>query len=142
MTFESGLTGEGLDQLLSSARQALEAARTGGSSSAEPVQAVGTAGDDEQIRATVRTPGQLASLELDPRVMRLPSAELAEQIMLAVNRALTELRSQAVAAAAAVDLDALNGQLQDLHQESIRQMERFTSAIDGAVGQIRSRGGT
>ena len=141
MTSESGLTGEGLDQLLSSARQALEAARTGGSSSAEPVQAVGTAGDDEQIRATVRTPGQLTSLELDPRVMRLPSAELAEQIMLAINRALTELRNQAVATAA-VDLDALNGQLQDLHQESIRQMERFTSAIDGAVSQIRSRGGT
>jgi hypothetical protein len=47
-----------------------------------------------------------------------------------------------VAAVAPVDLDTLNGQLENLHQESIRQMERFTSAVGGAVDQIRRRGGT
>ncbi|HEY3630127.1 MAG TPA: YbaB/EbfC family nucleoid-associated protein [Jatrophihabitantaceae bacterium] len=142
MTSESGLSGEGLDQLLTSARQALEAARSGTAADREPIEAVGTAGDDEQIRVTVRTPGEVTSIQLDPRAMRLPSEDLAEQLTLAVNQALTALRANAVAAVAPVDLDTLNGQLENLHQESIRQMERFSSAVGGAVDQIRRRGGT
>src|SRR5262249_18602858 len=123
-------------------REALASAR-GTGAPVEPLEATGTAHDD-QVRATVRAPGRLTALELDPRVMRLPSEDLSGHIIVAVNAALEDLRARAAdaigAEAAAPDLNALGGRLAELHTESIRQMERITSAVQGAIEQIRSRG--
>ena len=136
------LSGEGLDRLLADTRRALDSVRSAAPpGDAEPASGEGTAADG-QIRARAGMPGQVTALELDPRTMRLPASELAAQITTAVNAALDDLRAQSVAAAAPVDLAALNTQLEDLHRESIQQMDRFTSAVAGAVAQIRQRGGT
>src|SRR5262245_14847799 len=114
----------GLDRLLADTRQALESIRGGAAVPDEPLEGTGTAHDD-QVRATVRTPGRVTALDLNPRVMRLPSEELAEHIVTAVNAALDDLRAKAVDAATPVDLGTLGTQLADLQGESIRQMERF-----------------
>jgi DNA-binding protein YbaB len=140
---DGGLGAAGLDRLLADTRRALAAAQGGMPASGEPLEGVGTAHDD-QVRATVRAPGRLTALDLNPRVMRLASEELSEHIIAAVNAALDDLRTRATAAVpageAAPDLGALGGQLAELHTESIRQMERITSAVQGAIEQIRSRG--
>jgi hypothetical protein len=136
-----GLGIEGLDQLLAETGRALAAIRSGSAAGeGEPMEGTGSARDD-QVRAVVRAPGQLTALSLDPRLMRLPSEELADDIMVAVNAALTDLRTKAVGAALPADPDALREQLGALHGESIRQMSRFTSAISGAVAEIRLRRG-
>ena len=60
---------------------------------------------------------------------------------MAVNAALDDLRTRAVDAALPVDVDTLREQLGELHTESIRQMSRFTTAIRGAIAEIRARKG-
>lgn len=136
MTESTSLGSEGFDELLGRARQAMESVRAGTDPTAEPLEAVGTAGDGK-VRVTVRSPGRVSALELDPRMMRLGSEELAQHLVTAVNAALDELRARTVDTVAPVDLNSLNSQLADLHNESVRQMERFTSAIGAAVAQIR-----
>lgn len=51
-------------------------------------------GADGRIVAEYRAEGGLTKLELDPRAMRLPSADLAEQIRTAVNAAAEDFQRQ------------------------------------------------
>jgi hypothetical protein len=134
--------GAGLDQLLAQARQALAAVRSGDAAGGtEPVEGVGTA-RDEQIRAVVRAPGRVTGLEINPRLLRLPSAELAEEITAAVNTALADLQARtSQATAAPADVAALQGQLEELQADSVRQLQGFLSGLDAAVQQIRARKG-
>jgi hypothetical protein len=105
---------------------------------AEPAEGVGAAMDGA-IRVTAALPGLVTSLELDPKVMRSSSRELAHHVTEAVNAALADLRTQVAGAAVPVDPKALSAQVAQLQDESIRQMERFTSAIGQAIEQIRRR---
>ena len=134
------LSGEGLDRLLADTRRALESVRAAAPArDVEPATGTGAAAD-EQVRVTATAPGELTGLEIDPRLLRLPVAELSAHLRNAVNAALADLRAKAVESAIPVDVGRLSSQLVDLHNESIRQMERFTSAITGAVDQIRGPG--
>lgn len=139
MSESSAFGAEGFDQLLARAREALESMRGGvAPDGAEPSQGAGSA-DDEKIRVTVTAPGRITSLELDPVVMRRPSEDLAADLVAAVNAALDDLRANATEAGTGPDLDALNGQLAELHEGSVRQMAYFTSAANSAIDQIRAR---
>ena len=139
MPTNGGLDSAGLDELLASTRRALESVRGARPADGEAPVGVGTAAD-EQVRVTATAPGELTGLEIDPRLLRLPVAELSAHLRNAVNAALADLRAKAVESATPVDVGRLSSQLVDLHNESIRQMERFTSAITGAVDQIRGPG--
>ena len=130
-------TGADLDRLLTETRRALASVSNAGTT--EAVEGVGTSAA-EQIRAVVRSPGRLTELQVDPRLMRLPSEDLTQQIMAAVNAALDDLRGKAVAATMPADLGRLGDELATLHTDSVRQMERFTSAMNDAIGRIRSGG--
>ena len=139
MTGTSGLGAEGLDMLLSDTRRLIESMRTSApNEEGEPPRGVGTAMDGA-IRCTAELPGLVTSLEFDPTVMRSSSRDLAHHVAEAVNAALADLRGQVAGAAAPVDPKALSAQVAQLQDESIRQMERFTSAIGQAIERIRRR---
>lgn len=143
MTDHGSLGVDGLDRLLADTGRALQAIRSGAPAGGDgtPAEGTGTAADG-QVRAVVRAPGTVTGLDVDPRLLRRPAEEVSAEIIVAVNAALADLRSraaEATAAAGGADLRALQEQLTAVHGESIRQMSRFTSAINGAVAEIRAR---
>jgi DNA-binding protein YbaB len=139
------------DRMLSEARSALESLRTGRAdpsgaaataaapedAGGEPAEGVGEAADGK-VRVTAGPGGLLKSVELDPRALRLGSEELAEQVMAAVNAALTDLRSAAAGAAAAqaVDPAGLANALHELQDRSVRQMEMISQAFNDALSRL------
>lgn len=136
--------GDDLGRLLEDTRRALGALRTPGSSAgaarepAEPVRGEGTAAEGK-VSAKVVAGGHVEELHVDPRLMRLGSAELCAQIVIAVNAAMDDLRSKAAEAAPAVmDPAALAGVLENLQAESVRQMSRFGEGVAETVARINS----
>jgi hypothetical protein len=127
------------ERLLGDTRRALETLRNGDGASGdsgEPLRGKGTAVDGK-IEAAVASGGHLETLTVDPRLMRLGSAELCERIVEAVNAAMDDLRAQtAQSAPVAADPVALAGMLEDLQAESARQMARFTQGVAEAVAKI------
>src|SRR5262249_27566628 len=123
----AGVGGDDFEGLLGETRRALEGLRSGGrtssqDASAEPVHGAGTAAEG---RATARAAagGRLEELTVDPRLMRGGSEELCAQIVVAVNAAMDDLRTQTAQAAPEVmDPAALAGVLEELQVESARQM--------------------
>jgi hypothetical protein len=141
--------GEGeFDPELRAARERLESlradvsGRTGPQLAGErdaPARGIGETSEG-RVRA-VASRGRLASLELDPRMMRLSEAELGEQIALAVNAALEDLRAQAAAADAepVPDPAALAETLRSVQEEGLRQMTLISRAVSDATARIQSR---
>ncbi|KAB2348067.1 YbaB/EbfC family nucleoid-associated protein [Actinomadura rudentiformis] len=139
--------------MLTDARKTLESMRKGGSADqpaatprtadsgtpgrGESMEGVGLAADG-RVRATVMAGGRLKSVEMDPRAMRLASAELGEQIVVAVNAALDDLRTKAAAAPAdeLVDTAALGKQVEEIQNQSLRQMELITQALNDTISKI------
>jgi DNA-binding protein YbaB len=138
---EAGLNGDGFERLIEDTRRALGALRTGegavrAKEPAEPVRGEGSAADGK-ITARVVSGGHLEALSVDPRLMRSGSQELCAQIIVAVNAALDDLRTQASATAPTVmDPAALAGVLEDLQAESAQQLGRFTQGIAETVAKI------
>ena len=89
---------------------------------------------DGLVRA-VASGGRIDRVELSPRVMRMDSQTLAEEITRAVNAALDELRVS-TAQARGVDLVALQQQVRQAQDEGVRRMALFTSAIQDAMARI------
>jgi hypothetical protein len=106
---------------------------------AEPLLGFGESADG-LIRVTAAAGGRLTELELDPRAMRLSSVQLSEQILLAANAALADLRDRVMDAAAGPNLDALATQLVEVQEESTRQMSTFLQALTDAQERIASQG--
>ncbi|GAA2615748.1 YbaB/EbfC family nucleoid-associated protein [Actinomadura fulvescens] len=147
-------SGAELDRMLTDARKTLESMRKGGEAD-RPAAAAGAAGSgtagrggtpvegagqaaDGRVRATVVAGGRLKSVDLDPRAMRLASAELGEQIVVAVNAALDDLRTKAAGAATgeSVDTDALGKQVEEIQNQGLRQMELITQALNDTIAKI------
>jgi DNA-binding protein YbaB len=119
------------EQALESSRRLLASLPGGDSEGA--TEGHGEAADG-LIRA-VASGGRIDRVELSPRVMRMDSQTLAEEITRAVNAALAELRTS-TAQARGVDLAALQQQLRQAQDEGVRRMALFTSAIQDAVARI------
>ncbi|MFI0450848.1 YbaB/EbfC family nucleoid-associated protein [Actinomadura sp. 6N118] len=147
-------SGADLDRMLTDARKTLESMRKGDSAGqpaatprtsdsgtpargGEPIEGVGLAADG-RVRATVVAGGRLKSVDMDPRAMRLASAELGEQIVVAVNAALDDLRTKAAAAPTdeVVDTAALGKQVEEIQNQSLRQMELITQALNDTISKI------
>ncbi|MGC4893713.1 YbaB/EbfC family nucleoid-associated protein [Micromonospora sp. DT31] len=106
-----------------------------------PPEGVGEAADG-MIRVTAGPPGRVTALTLDPRVMRMASEALAEEIEAAVNAALTDLQEQATAAVAGeVDLGSLGEQLRRVQEDAGRQFSLFTDALIQAQDRLSRQGG-
>jgi len=88
------------------------------------------------VRVTVAG-GRLSTVELNPRVMRLPSEELAEAFVEAANAALTDLAAQSpTVGAPTADLATLEAQLDEAHQQGVLQMRRYQQSIDDALSRL------
>ncbi|WP_026403502.1 YbaB/EbfC family nucleoid-associated protein [Actinomadura rifamycini] len=128
-----------LDRMLTEARKALESMRQGkaapGTGGAETVEGVGEA-DDGRVKVTAVSGGRLKKVEINPRAMRLPAEELGEHLVTAANAALDDLRSNAAdAAGPAVDIDRLNQQVEEIQNESLRQMTMISQAFNDAISK-------
>ncbi|MGE5291939.1 MAG: YbaB/EbfC family nucleoid-associated protein [Micromonosporaceae bacterium] len=126
-----------LDQMLSQARKTLESLRSERMPGAD-ARGIGEAADG-RVRAVAASPGRLESLELDPRVMRMPSKDLAQQVLTAVNAALNDLAAQAPSAEgmALPDPAELAAAVADIQQQSVRQMAAISQALTAAVRRAK-----
>ncbi|WP_067813517.1 YbaB/EbfC family nucleoid-associated protein [Actinomadura kijaniata] len=94
---------------------------------------------DQRIRATVRDGGVLSDLALDPRVMRMDSAGLAESIVEAVRAASADLQRQIEERMAEVTDQSPFALFQDLSQAQAKFDELrdgFQKSIDEIMGRV------
>jgi len=82
--------------------------------------------------------GRLSLVELNPRVMRAASQELAEAFTEAANAALTDLASKfpSVDDVPSVDIAALEAQLADAQDQARRRLAQFAQSVDEAMARI------
>jgi DNA-binding protein YbaB len=131
------------ERLLAETRRALAQTRAGAASEpdAAGVRGTGVAAEG-QVRVTARASGRVESVELEPRALRLGTQLLGEQIALAVNAALDDLQVQAAAQAGpAADPAGLAERMQELQDQSVRQMQLFSQGIATAISQITAAAG-
>lgn len=139
------LSGTDLDRLLGEARETLESMRQGGGAApdrpaaprSEQLQGIGEAAGG-RVAVTAVPGGRIDAVRLDPRVMRMASEELGEQLALAVNAALDDLRAKSAAAGTdqAVDTAALSRQVERLQNDGLRQMALIGQAITESLSRI------
>ncbi|GIM90388.1 YbaB/EbfC family nucleoid-associated protein [Paractinoplanes toevensis] len=94
----------------------------------EPPIGTGEAADG-RIRVRAALPGRIENLELEPSLLGLSVEELAREIESAVNTALADLQTRAVAAAGPTDLGALTDQLKDIQFDAERQFTKLTASL-------------
>ncbi|WP_227023190.1 YbaB/EbfC family nucleoid-associated protein [Actinomadura rubrobrunea] len=147
VTRVAGFSSAELDRMLTEARKTLESMRQGNTAprpektktaDGDALEGVGEAADG-RIKVTAVAGGRLKSVELNPRVMRMSSQELGERLVEAVNAALEDLRAKAATAGAAegaVDPAALGKQIEEIQNQSLRQMELITQALNDTLAKI------
>jgi DNA-binding protein YbaB len=127
-----------LDRLLSDARRTLESMRVNEPIEADELRGEGQAADG-LVKASVVSAGEVDSVELDPKALRLGSTVLAGHLRDAVNAAFADLRAKAreQGQAGAVDTAGLADTLRDLQDESVRSMAAFNDAMAGVLARLR-----
>jgi DNA-binding protein YbaB len=132
----------GLGGTLADVVAALGRARTHSSDQDEQEPPIGTGeAADGRVRVRAALPGRIENLELEPSILRLNVDELAREIESAVNTALADLQSQAVATARPADLGALTDQLKDIQFNAERQFAKLTASLVEAQEQLTRRAG-
>ena len=102
------------------------------------VEGVGEAADG-MIRV-VAVNGRLEKVHLDPMVVRMPSADLADGFLRAANDAIDKVMSGYSAAAPAVDFAGLADELAQVETMGAQALRRCAESIDAAVTQYRRLG--
>jgi DNA-binding protein YbaB len=132
----------GIEQLLAQTQQTLaQALGQGGgeAENAEPIQGYGEAAEG-MIRIVALPGGQLQDLELDPRVLRMTTVQLAEEILAAANGALADLQQQLRERAAAPDLDSIAERLREVQEQSVPELRKFMDALTDVQSRIVAGG--
>ncbi|MFI0484395.1 YbaB/EbfC family nucleoid-associated protein [Actinomadura sp. 9N215] len=133
----AGIPGGELEHLLNEARAAL--GTMAGNSGARP-GAPSAKGHGEAagglVRATVSADGEVESIELAPRAMRLSSGEIGEHVAAAVNAAFQELRADPAGLPSGADTERLTAQARELQDLSMRQMRQMTQSISDLMAQL------
>ncbi|MFC5746005.1 YbaB/EbfC family nucleoid-associated protein [Actinomadura rugatobispora] len=138
------------ERRLQEARDALDEASSAGSTHGEEgtgrEEQPGLRGEGEsadgRVRAVAVTGGRIASLELDPRVMRQAPDELARTIAEALNAALDSLRARAAAERpeeALLDAALMMERLREVQNEGLRQLSIMSRGINDALAGIQDR---
>jgi hypothetical protein len=124
---------DGFDLGLTELRKELhELANAATNADGEPLQGYGEAADG-MVRVTA-VEGRLSTVDLNPRVMRLASQELAEAFAEAANAALADLASKFPQTTyPAVDIGTLETQLAEAQQQATLQIRRFDQTINDAL---------
>jgi DNA-binding protein YbaB len=85
--------------------------------------------------------GSIESVELEPRMLRMDTGELADHVRTALNAALDDMRANAWAAPAAdanpgIDVGALTTRLTQVQDQATRQLYQLTSALADVLAKI------
>jgi hypothetical protein len=97
----------------------------------QPREGFGSAAEG-MVRVAVHS-GRVSAVEIDPKAMRLPSADLAAAFTEATNAALADLESKYPAVAMpVVDLAELQQQLSQAEDQGLRSMRRYLDEISQA----------
>jgi hypothetical protein len=128
-----------LERLMLETRALVDSLRSGAAvpGGEQVVRGEGAASGD-RIRATALA-GQVESITLDPRLLRLPPEEFGGLVRDAVNAALTDVRDKSGAAEAAPDLAALSETLRQVQNEGLGQLAVISQGIAGAMARISER---
>ncbi|MFG2054446.1 YbaB/EbfC family DNA-binding protein [Micromonospora sp. NPDC048930] len=134
-----------LDELLTQTQQALSSMRARAAEdtdgdSGRLLRAEGVAADG-RVRAVAVQGGRIESVTVDPALTSAGWDGVCGQVVEAVNAALAELDVQ-VSASARDDVDALAARLGGLQEQSMRQMEMFSQAMEGVVARLNRAGDT
>ncbi|HEV7708864.1 MAG TPA: YbaB/EbfC family nucleoid-associated protein [Asanoa sp.] len=126
-----------LEATLAQARRMLDALAAGGGAP-DPEAETGGQGSalDGLVAVRASGAGRIEWVEIDPRAGRVPLGDLAEAITEAVNAALADASSSE---SLSVDFGALAGQVRQMQDDSMRQMARFTGALDDAMDRLGKR---
>ncbi|MEU8263250.1 YbaB/EbfC family DNA-binding protein [Micromonospora sp. NPDC048999] len=130
---------ESLDELLARTQQALSSMRSRAAEhadgdSAQLLRAEGvTAGG--RVRAVAVQGGRIESIVVDPDLAEAGMETVCGHVVVAVNAALADLDTQ-VSASARADVDALAARLGGLQEQSVRQMELFSRAMEDVVTRL------
>lgn len=94
-----------------------------------------------QVSALAGPDGRLRELNLNPRVMRMASEDLAREILTAVNAALDDLRAgiPGLDPAALPNPQALVEDLGGIHTDVMRRLEEFAAGIESTVRRLEER---
>ena len=132
----------GVSGMLSEALSALGRLQAQSDDAVQPEPPAGTGeAADGLIGVRAVMPGRIEELRLDPRVLRMASADLAREIEAAVNAALAELRDRAAVGVGATDLGGLADQLKELQESAERGLSAFTASMAEAQGLLARRAG-
>ncbi|WP_319460298.1 YbaB/EbfC family nucleoid-associated protein [Micromonospora sp. RTP1Z1] len=139
MTNEPFTAAATLDEFLTRTQQALSVMRSRPAAHAdddadELLRADGTAADG-LVRAVVVQGGRLESVTVDPGLSAQGIEAVCAHIVVAVNAALADLEAQ-VSASAQADVDALAARLGGLQEQSRRQVELFSQAMESAAARL------
>ncbi|GAA4099656.1 MULTISPECIES: YbaB/EbfC family nucleoid-associated protein [Actinomadura] len=138
-------SGAELERMLTEARKTLESMRQGDTAPRPAKSAKAADGDtlegvgeaaDGRIKVTAEAGGRVKSVDLDQKAMRMSPQELGEQLVVAVNAALEDLRAKAATAGAAQREADPGEQAEDIQNQSLRQMELITQAINDTLAKI------
>ncbi|MGV9214982.1 YbaB/EbfC family nucleoid-associated protein [Micromonospora sp. RB23] len=121
-----------LDEVVAAAGRVQDATHT----VAEPVHASAANG---WLEVELGGDGRLASVNLDPGMLRMPLERIGAAIVEAVNAALDEQKAQHGQAVAAVDLSQVITQLKQVQAEAVPQMRSFIDAMTQAQRDAAAR---
>jgi hypothetical protein len=125
---------DAIAQQLADARATLSSAIK--SPEANQVEPVVVEGVDGLLRLTLGTEGRVDKFEFDPRVMRVGSEVLFEEIKRMINAAMDE-RAQAMGTDEPVpDLDAINESVAEIQDRSLRQFQAMSASISEVMAKI------
>ncbi|MFG1841181.1 YbaB/EbfC family nucleoid-associated protein [Micromonospora sp. NPDC049175] len=126
-----------LEEQLAQARAALrDVSRT--VAPPAPVESVGEAADG-RIRVTVGSDRRVSVVDLDPRVLREGSEQLAEELRRAVNAALDGQDEAAAGTEPMPDLAAMAATVERLQDEGLRQMREITLAVGETMRKLHGK---
>ncbi|MER7132156.1 YbaB/EbfC family nucleoid-associated protein [Streptosporangium saharense] len=132
--------GQPFDDLLAETIRSLSGLEDPGDPAPETLRGSGQAADG-QVSVLVGPDGRLAELNLNPRVMRMASEDLAREILTAVNAALDDLRAgiPGLDPAAILDPRRLTESLEDVQADVARRLDEFASGVELAVRRLEER---
>lgn len=93
------------------------------------------------VSVLVGPDGRLRELNLNPRVMRMASEDLAREVLMAVNAAIDDLRAGIPGLEPAVipDLRKLAESLDGVHADVLSRLDEFASGIESTVRRLEER---
>ncbi|MEU8800540.1 YbaB/EbfC family nucleoid-associated protein [Spirillospora sp. NPDC048819] len=141
----AGIPGSELEHLLDETRAVLgtrgasggegSGERSGGASAEASAKGHGEAAGG-LVRATVSAGGEIESIDLAPRAMRMPAEEIGEHVAEAVNAAFQGLRADPARLPAGADTEQLTARARAVQDMSMRQMQQMTQSIADLMAQL------